>query len=256
MEPQDIPHRIEALADLDAASATVGKLVRDTIQPGPIKDALQGRWMGHALHPLLTDMVIGTWTSGLLLDLTGGRGGDRLVAAGIICAVPTALTGATDWAEVEARDPSARRVGIVHGLANAAALGLQLGSLLARGRGQARSGGRAVGRGQRAARGKRLSRRPPELRARCRGWCPRADAVLSDQRRTLLHPTFSGGGCLGMDAECKTLRPCRRSVPPPNSARLLAATIRASAQWRRSKVDEFRDDEDARARELAQRRLP
>lgn len=31
----------------------------------------------------------------------------------------------------------------------------------------------------------------------------------------------------------------------PKQRRLLAATIRASAQWRRSKADEFRDDEDA-----------
>ena len=136
MEPQEITDRIEALAELDRPSATIGALVRGAVQPGSIKDALQGTWMGHALHPLLTDMVIGTWTSGLLLDLTGGRGGDRLVAAGILCAVPTALTGATDWADVEARDPAARRVGIVHGLANAAALGLQLGSLLARGQGK------------------------------------------------------------------------------------------------------------------------
>jgi uncharacterized membrane protein len=136
MEPQDITGRIEGLADLDAPSETLGALVRNAIRPGPVKDVLQGRWMGHALHPLLTDMVIGTWTSGLLLDLTGGRGGDRLVAVGIVCAVPTALSGATDWAEVEARDPAARRVGIVHGLANAGALGLQLGSLVARSQGK------------------------------------------------------------------------------------------------------------------------
>ncbi|HEV7496060.1 DUF2231 domain-containing protein [Baekduia sp.] len=136
MDPQDLTGRIEASADLDNVSASVGALVRSAVRPGPVKDALQGTWMGHALHPLLTDMVIGAWTSGLLLDLTGGRGGDRLVAAGIVCAVPTALTGATDWADVETRDPAARRVGIVHGLANAAALGLQLGSLVARGRGK------------------------------------------------------------------------------------------------------------------------
>ncbi|HEY6760408.1 MAG TPA: DUF2231 domain-containing protein [Baekduia sp.] len=136
MEPQDVTGRIEALDGLDAPADTAGALVRDAIRPGPLKDALRGTWMGHALHPLLTDMVIGTWTSALLLDLTGGRGGDRLVAAGIACALPTALTGATDWADVEAHDPAARRVGIVHGLANAAALGLQVGSLAARGRGR------------------------------------------------------------------------------------------------------------------------
>jgi uncharacterized membrane protein len=136
MEPQDITGRLETFAELDAPSQTVGALVRDAIRPGPVKDALQGTWMGHALHPLLTDMVIGTWTSALLLDLTGGGGADRLIAAGIVCAIPTAMSGATDWAEVETRDPGARRVGIVHGLANAAALGLQIGSLRARGRGR------------------------------------------------------------------------------------------------------------------------
>jgi len=29
---------------------------------GALKAALRGDWMGHALHPLLTDTVIGTWT--------------------------------------------------------------------------------------------------------------------------------------------------------------------------------------------------
>jgi uncharacterized membrane protein len=136
MEPHDITDRVEALSSLDAPSATVGGLVRGAIRPGPLKDALQGTWMGHALHPLLTDMVIGTWTSGLLLDLTGGGGGDRLVAAGIAFSVPTALTGATDWADVEDREPAARRVGLVHALANVGALGLQVASLAARGRGR------------------------------------------------------------------------------------------------------------------------
>lgn len=140
MEPQEITGRLEALDALDAPSETVGAAVRDAVRPGPVKDALQGTWMGHALHPLLTDMVIGTWTSGLLLDLTGGRGGDRLVAAGIACAVPTALSGATDWADVEERDPAARRVGLVHGAANAAALALQVGSLLARAGGHRKRG--------------------------------------------------------------------------------------------------------------------
>jgi uncharacterized membrane protein len=136
MEPKDITGPVEAFATVDGPAGTVGALVRETVRPGPVKDALQGRWMGHALHPLLTDAVIGTWTSGLLLDLTGGRGADRLVAAGIVCSIPTALTGATDWADAEERDPAARRVGLVHGLANAAALGLQVGSLVARGRGR------------------------------------------------------------------------------------------------------------------------
>ena len=42
---------------------------------GPVKDALSGTWLGHALHPLLTDLPIGTWTSAVLLDWLGGQGG-------------------------------------------------------------------------------------------------------------------------------------------------------------------------------------
>jgi uncharacterized membrane protein len=135
MDPHAVTAPLEQLEALDAPAEAVGSAVRGAVGDGALKAALRGDWMGHALHPLLTDTVIGTWTSGLLLDLTGGQGGDRLVAAGILASVPTALTGANDWAEVEARDPAARRVGAVHAAANVAALGLQIGSLSARRRG-------------------------------------------------------------------------------------------------------------------------
>ena len=36
-------------------------------------DALTGRWLGHAVHPVLTDLPIGFWTSAFTLDLIGGR---------------------------------------------------------------------------------------------------------------------------------------------------------------------------------------
>jgi uncharacterized membrane protein len=140
MKPQDITDRLEALPALDAPADAAGAAVRAAIAPGALKDALQGTWLGHALHPLLTDTVIGMWTSGLLLDLTGSRDGDRLVAAGVACALPTALSGAVDWGDVEEHDAPVRRVGIVHALSNSAALGLQLGSLWARGHGRRRRG--------------------------------------------------------------------------------------------------------------------
>ena len=108
-----------------------GRAGRARIQP--LKAALGGDWMGHTLHPLFTDTVIGTWMSGPVLDLTGGQGADRLVAAGIVGAVPAALSGAADWADAEERDPAARRVGARHAVANVAALGLQIRSLSARG---------------------------------------------------------------------------------------------------------------------------
>jgi len=169
MNPHDLAARVEELSAIDGPSQAAGAAVRDALGSGVVKAALRGDWMGHALHPLLTDTVIGTWTSGLLLDLTGGQGGDRLVAAGIVCAVPAALSGATDWADAEERDPGARRVGALHAVANVAALGLQIRSLSARRRG-ARGRGIVLSlAGQRAARRQRLPRRSPQLRPGRRG---------------------------------------------------------------------------------------
>jgi hypothetical protein len=34
-----------------------------------LKDVLHGTWLGHSLHPVLTDLPIGAWTTTLLLDL-------------------------------------------------------------------------------------------------------------------------------------------------------------------------------------------
>jgi nitrite reductase/ring-hydroxylating ferredoxin subunit/uncharacterized membrane protein len=133
---------VEGIADfqqLDAPAATVGKAIRDVVPRGPIKDGLSGTWLGHALHPLLTDLPIGAWTSAVLLDWLGGPGGqkgaDRLIALGIAFVPPTAATGLTDWADSEAADDDVRRVGFVHAATNVGATLLFSASLAARKRG-------------------------------------------------------------------------------------------------------------------------
>ncbi len=123
-------------APLDAVAKPLAKSVRSKIGPGALKDALSGRWLGHALHPLLTDVVIGTWTSALLLDVLVGREGavaaQRLIAVGAVAYPLTAVTGVTDWADAEPADERIRRIGLIHANTNAAALALQLASLAAR----------------------------------------------------------------------------------------------------------------------------
>jgi nitrite reductase/ring-hydroxylating ferredoxin subunit/uncharacterized membrane protein len=114
--------------------------VRAAISPGAAKDAISGTWLGHALHPPLTDVVIGSLLSATMLDLVGADGADRLTGIGIAAAVPTALTGANDWADTEIADDSVRRVGLVHASANTAALVLYAASAAAR-----RSGARGRG---------------------------------------------------------------------------------------------------------------
>jgi nitrite reductase/ring-hydroxylating ferredoxin subunit len=88
---------------------------------------------------MLTDLVIGSFTSASLLDLVGGdddgRAQERLISIGIAAYGPTALTGVNDWADTEPADPTVRRVGLVHAGSNAAALTLYASSLAARRRG-------------------------------------------------------------------------------------------------------------------------
>jgi nitrite reductase/ring-hydroxylating ferredoxin subunit/uncharacterized membrane protein len=129
----------EAAEPLDAIGEKVGKIVRGAISPGALKDALSGTWLGHALHPMLTDVVIGSFTSATLLDLLGGdddgAAAERLISIGIAAYAPTALTGVNDWADAEPVDDTVRRVGLVHAATNSVALTLYISSLAARRRG-------------------------------------------------------------------------------------------------------------------------
>ena len=132
--------RLGAAEALDAPAAAVSGQVRERLGAGGLKDLLSGTWLGHPLHPVLTDVVIGTWTSATILDLIGGRGSrgaaERLIGVGIAAAVPTAASGSSDWADSTVGDAQVRRVGLVHAAANVAALGLYGASLLARRRGR------------------------------------------------------------------------------------------------------------------------
>jgi nitrite reductase/ring-hydroxylating ferredoxin subunit len=110
-----------------------------------------GRWVGHPLHPALSDLPIGMWAGVTVLDLVDRDPAPRsgldatgvLSAAGILAAAATAVTGLTDWTVSNEED---RRVGLFHGLLNTAAMGLQcasLGSRLAGHRDTARALGAA-----------------------------------------------------------------------------------------------------------------
>jgi nitrite reductase/ring-hydroxylating ferredoxin subunit/uncharacterized membrane protein len=124
-------------ARLDRVSGPVGDAVRRTLDRQPLKDLLSGTWLGHPLHPLLTDLPIGFWTSAFTLDLIGGRhsraAATRLVAWGVLSALPTAASGAADWGDTTGPD---RRIGLVHAAANSTALACYAASWWARRRGR------------------------------------------------------------------------------------------------------------------------
>ncbi|HZG99165.1 MAG TPA: hypothetical protein VEY14_12940, partial [Nocardioidaceae bacterium] len=69
--------RLEDAKQLDPVAEKVGGVVARLLPPGPVKDALHGRWLGHQLHPLLVALPIGMWSGASLLDFTAGRDGQR-----------------------------------------------------------------------------------------------------------------------------------------------------------------------------------
>lgn len=132
-----LAQRAEEAASLDGPAERVARAVTRIVPPGAVKDTLSGTWLGHPLHPVLTDLPIGLWMSAVVLDLAGGergRGGaETLTGAGILAALPTALAGASDLADTAG---APRRVGVVHAAMNSAALAAFTASWAARRRGR------------------------------------------------------------------------------------------------------------------------
>lgn len=135
---EDLVHRIEQAAWLDEQADALQRVADRLVPPGPTRERWRGRALGHALHPMLTDLPIGCWTSAALVDLLGGRRGqqaaDRLVAAGVLTAVPTAVAGLAELADMD--DPDSRRVGAAHAFGNATGTMLYVMSWRARRRGR------------------------------------------------------------------------------------------------------------------------
>ncbi|MDP9224186.1 MAG: Rieske 2Fe-2S domain-containing protein [Actinomycetota bacterium] len=141
MNIYELAERLGGLDGLDPIAKPIAEAVGKLIPAGSFKDALSGTWLGHSLHPALTDLPLGTWTSALLLDLLGGeesaRAAEILVGLGILSSLPTAASGLSDWSDTEAGE---ERVGLLHAASNVAALGLFGGSYSARRHGKHRLG--------------------------------------------------------------------------------------------------------------------
>ena len=124
---------------LDAIGQGLGAAFSRVVRQGRLKDALSGTWSGHPAHPMLTDVTIGSWTSALVLDLLGIKdGAEVLVGVGVLAALPTAVTGLSDLADLGTEHE--RSVGAAHAIGNLTATGLYAASYVAR-----RFGSREVG---------------------------------------------------------------------------------------------------------------
>lgn len=136
----EIAQAIGSQAWLDNAAKPLEKTVEKAF-PGEtgrtIKDGLHGRWLGHPLHPVLTDVPIGAWMMAQVFDALGAarRSGAYddaarvCITTGLVGALGAAVTGLADWSDT-GRD--SRRIGFVHGMVNIAATSLFLTSVILR----------------------------------------------------------------------------------------------------------------------------
>ncbi|HET7583867.1 MAG TPA: Rieske 2Fe-2S domain-containing protein [Gemmatimonadaceae bacterium] len=136
----------ERTVDRMAGLGEVGTRVADTVhrevlhggeRSRAVADALHGTWLRHPLHPVLTDVTIGAWLSGALFDAlslgarngAAGRVADTLATVGTAAAIPTALTGLTDFSTAP---KDAAPTATLHGVMNNVNIVLYLLSLRAR----------------------------------------------------------------------------------------------------------------------------
>ena len=113
-----------------------------------LHNLLDGTWLGVPLHPALTDVPMGAWTTTFALDLaaalTGSQAADQAaddaLAVGVAAALPAAATGTADWRDLIGEE---RRIATVHALLNVTGLALNVSSLAQRARGN-RPAGRAL----------------------------------------------------------------------------------------------------------------
>jgi nitrite reductase/ring-hydroxylating ferredoxin subunit/uncharacterized membrane protein len=97
--------------------------------PG-VRDVLDGRWLGHPLHALLTDAPIGILFLVIVLDVVGQPvAADITIVVGILAMIAAALAGFADYSDT---DGKARDRGTLHATVMLSATILYLVSLALR----------------------------------------------------------------------------------------------------------------------------
>jgi nitrite reductase/ring-hydroxylating ferredoxin subunit/uncharacterized membrane protein len=141
---------LKKIPNYDRLAGEVVNGVHEGILKGgePIRtlaDIFHGVWLGHPLHAVLTDVVIGSWMFSALLDVIGLRNrsrdtenaADLLLGLGAAAAIPTALSGLADYSAIS---PRAQTTGATHAILNVTGLVINLASLVARRNGQRSQG--------------------------------------------------------------------------------------------------------------------
>jgi nitrite reductase/ring-hydroxylating ferredoxin subunit/uncharacterized membrane protein len=133
----------------DPLQKYIGSLYENSGPTGKqVKNILNGTWLGHPAHPVITDVPVGAWTVTMVLDIIASISGneglesaaDISLATGWVGAAAAAATGFTDWSDTYGKE---RSVGLLHGLTMGTSFLAYTVSLLAR-LGGARSFGIAL----------------------------------------------------------------------------------------------------------------
>lgn len=145
MAVQELRSVIDRQQWLEPVSDTLQRATSSALTGGQtrrrVDDFLNGVWLGHPLHPVLTDVPTGAWTLALALDtvetLTRRRdfnpGADAAITLGIVGALASAVTGLAQW---QYTDAEPRREGTAHALLNTGAIALYGASAIFRARGR------------------------------------------------------------------------------------------------------------------------
>lgn len=78
----------------------------------PIKDFLNGKWLGHSVHGALTDVPVGAFTLAIVFDVFDLRpAADAAIGFGILAMLAAAVAGSADYSDT---DDEPRMVATVH----------------------------------------------------------------------------------------------------------------------------------------------
>jgi len=113
---------MEALEEnptLGRISGAVAPTLDQILGAGAVGDALRGKPIGHALHPLFVQLPIGALVSAIVLDVVQGpraaRQSSLLMGLACLSVVPAVASGLAEWVKADDRT---QRVGIAHAACN------------------------------------------------------------------------------------------------------------------------------------------
>jgi nitrite reductase/ring-hydroxylating ferredoxin subunit/uncharacterized membrane protein len=143
MDGTEVVDIVDEFDWVEPAADALSDAVKTTIEKtggfsAPLENFLRGTWLGHPLHPVLTDIPIGAWTVAAVFDtaeILGCKGteaaADGAVAIGLVGAAASAITGLTDW-YILRPGSKARKIGTLHALLNITGTVFYGGSLILR----------------------------------------------------------------------------------------------------------------------------